>query len=157
MVHNNQCEISKLAIQKEQEINNYRAEAGNLFKLSENQKQKEIDEARSMADTLVKLSEIETSLSQQEAGIRVKNTETKSLLAEQAACKALRDDQSWTSTRLTTMSTSSKKKDTKLAGVRWEFSEKEVEVAVAKKKDVQHENCADQIEAVARRHKEEIV
>ena len=41
-----------------------------------------------MANTLVKLSEIETSLAQQEAGIRVKNAENKILLAEQAAYKA---------------------------------------------------------------------
>ena len=54
------------------------------------------------------------------------------------------------------MSTSFRKKDTKLAGVMWEFSEKEVKVAVAKKKDVQHENCANQIGGVARRRKEEI-
>ena len=60
MIHNNQDDISKLAIQKEKDINNARAEAGNLFKLSENLKQKEIDEAWSMADTVVKLSEIET-------------------------------------------------------------------------------------------------
>ena len=56
MIHNNKDEISKLAIKKEQDINNAWAEAGNLFKLSENQKQKDIDEAWSMADTLVKLS-----------------------------------------------------------------------------------------------------
>ena len=56
-----------------------------------------------IADTLVKLSEIETSLSQQKAGIWVKNVENKTLLAEQAARKALRDERSWTSTRLTTV------------------------------------------------------
>ena len=118
MIHNNQDEISKLVIQKEQDINNSRAEAGNLFKFSENQKQKDIDEAQLMADTLTKFSEKETSLDQQEAGIQVKNAENKTFLAEQAACKALRNDQSWTSTRLTTMNTRSNKKDTKLAGVR---------------------------------------
>ena len=40
MIHNNQDKISKLGIQKKQEINNAQEEAGNLFKLSENQKQK---------------------------------------------------------------------------------------------------------------------
>ena len=55
-----QDEISNMAIQKEQDINNFLSEAGNLLKLSENQKQKDIDEARSMADTLVIFSEIET-------------------------------------------------------------------------------------------------
>ena len=65
MIYNKQDDISKLYIQKEQEINDSRAEAGNLFKLSENQKQKYIDEAQSMAGTLVKFSEIETALSQQ--------------------------------------------------------------------------------------------
>ena len=109
-----------------------------------------------MANTLVKLSEIETSLAQQEAGIRVKNAENKTLLAEQMACKALRDERSWTSTRLTTMNTRSKKKDTKLAGVRKAFSYKEVEVEVAKQQAVQHENSVDQIEAVDRRRKEEV-
>ena len=53
MIHNNQDDISNLAIQKDQETNNAISEAGNLLKLSENQKHKEIDEARSMADTLV--------------------------------------------------------------------------------------------------------
>ena len=91
MIHNKQDDISKLYIQKEQEINNAWAEAGNLFKLLENQKQKEIDEVWSMADTLFKILEIETSLAQQEAGIRVKNAE-KYILAEQAACKALCDE-----------------------------------------------------------------
>ena len=61
MIYNKQDDISKLAIYKEQYINNDQAEARNLFKLSENQKQKEIDEAQLMADTLVKLSEIETT------------------------------------------------------------------------------------------------
>ena len=74
MIHIKQDDISKLAIQKEQEINNYQSEAGNMFKLWGNQKQKEIDEARLMADVLVKFSEIETSLSQQEAGIQAKNS-----------------------------------------------------------------------------------
>ena len=55
MIYNNQDEISKLAIQKYQEINNARSEADNLFNLLENQKHKDIDEARLMADTLVKL------------------------------------------------------------------------------------------------------
>ena len=58
MIHNKQDEISKLAIQKDQDTKNALSEAGNLLKLSENQKQKEIDEARLMADTLVKLLEI---------------------------------------------------------------------------------------------------
>ena len=58
MVHNKQDGISNLSIQKEQDINNAREEAGNLFKLSENQKQKDIDEAQSMSNTLVKFSEI---------------------------------------------------------------------------------------------------
>ena len=79
----------------------------------------------------------------------------KTLLAEQVACKALCDEQSWTSTRLTTMSTRSKKKDTKLAGVRREVSEKEVEVVVAKKQAIQHENHADD-ESVACRRQEEV-
>ena len=60
MIHNNQDDISKLAIQKDQEINNARSEADNLFNLLENQKHKDIDEAWSMADTLVKFPEIET-------------------------------------------------------------------------------------------------
>ena len=77
-----------------------------------------------MANTLVKLSEIETSLAQQEAGIRVKNAENKTLLAEQMACKALRDERSWTSTILTTMNTRSKKKDNNLAGVKRTVAEK---------------------------------
>ena len=102
-MHNKQYDSSKLAIQKKQENNNARAEAGNLFKLSENQKQTDIYESRSMVDTLVKFPKIETSLAQQEAGIRVKNAIKKTLLAEQATCKALRDEQYWTSTRLTTM------------------------------------------------------
>ena len=89
-----------------------------------------------MADTLFKLSEIETSLAQQEAGIRVKNAENKTLLAEQAACKALCDERSWNSTRSTTMNTRSNKKYTKLAGFRRVVSKKEVEVAVEKKQDV---------------------
>ena len=76
-MHNKQGDISKLAIQNKQEINNARGEAGNLFKLSENQKQKDINDAQSMTNTLVKLSEIETSLAQHEAGIRVKNAEKK--------------------------------------------------------------------------------
>ena len=79
-----------------------------------------------MADTLVKLSEIETTLVQQWAGIQVDNAE-KNLLAEQAACKALLDEQSWTSTRLTTMNTRSKRKNTKLAGVRRAVANKEDE------------------------------
>ena len=49
------------------------------------------------------------------------------------------------------MKTRSKKKDTKLAGVRRAFTKKGVEVAVAKKQAVQNDNRADQIEAVARR------
>ena len=77
-----------------------------------------------MVDTLVKFPEIETSLAQQEAGIRVKNVENKTLLAEQAACKALCDERSFTSTILTTMNTRSKKKDTKLAGVRRAVTER---------------------------------
>ena len=77
-----------------------------------------------MADTLVKFSEIETSLAQQESGIRVKNAENKTLLSEQATCKALHDERSCTSTRLTTMNTRSKKKYTKLAGIRRAVSEK---------------------------------
>ena len=89
-----------------------------------------------MADTLFKFSEIETSLAQQEAGIRVKNAENKTLLAEQMACKALRDERSWTSTILTTMNTGCKKKDKKLAGIRRAVAKKEVEVAVAKKQAV---------------------
>ena len=47
------------------------------------------------------------------------------------------------------MKTRSKKKDTKLAGVRRAVAKKEVEVEVAKKLAAQHENRADQIEAVA--------
>ena len=54
------------------------------------------------------------------------------------------------------MNTSSKKKDTKLAGVRRAIAKKKVEVAVAKNQSVQHENRADQIEAVARRQQEEV-
>ena len=77
MIDNNQYEISNLYIQKEQKINNDWAESNNLFKLPESQKHKYIDEAWSMSDTLVKLLEIETSLAQQEAGIRVKNSEKK--------------------------------------------------------------------------------
>ena len=50
-----------------------------------------------------------------------------------------------------TMNTWSKKKDMRLAGVRRAVAKKEVEVAVEKKQAVQHENRADQIEAVARR------
>ena len=49
-----------------------------------------------------------------------------------------------------------KNKYTKLAGVRRAIVKKEVEVAVAKKRAVQHENCADQIEAVARLRQEEV-
>ena len=55
-----------------------------------------------------------------------------------------------------TMNTRSKNKDTKLAGGRQAVAEKEVEVAVSKKQAVQHENHADQIEAVSRRRKEEV-
>ena len=80
-----------------------------------------------MADTLVKFSEIETTLAEQEAGIRVNNAENKTLLAEQAACKALRNKQSRNSTRLTTMHTRSKKKGTKLSGVRRAVAEKEAD------------------------------
>ena len=54
------------------------------------------------------------------------------------------------------MKTRSKKKDTKLAGVRRAFTKKDVEVAVAKKQAVQNDNRADQIEAVARRQQEEV-
>ena len=43
-----------------------------------------------------------------------------------------------------------------MAGVRWEFDEKEVEMEVAKKQAAQHENHADQIKAVARRRQEEV-
>ena len=102
-----------------------------------------------MAHTLVKFSEIETSLDQQEERTRVKNAENKTLLAEQAACKALHDKQSWTSKILTTMNTRSKKKYTKLTGVRRSVAEKEMVVEVAKKQAAQHDNRADQIEAVA--------
>ena len=55
------------------------------------------------------------------------------------------------------MNTRSKNKDTKLAVVKRAVAEKEVEVAVAKKKAIQHENHADYIEAVARRWQEEFV
>ena len=109
-----------------------------------------------MANNLVKLSEIETWLAQQEAGIRVKNAENKTLLAEQMACKALRDERSWTSTILTTMNTGSKKKDKKLAGIRRAVAKKEVELVVAKKQAFQHDNCAGQIEAVACRRQEDV-
>ena len=54
------------------------------------------------------------------------------------------------------MNKRSKEKDTKLAGVRRSVAKKEVEVAVAKKQAVQHENRADKIEAVARRQQEEV-
>ena len=54
------------------------------------------------------------------------------------------------------MDTRSNKKEKRLAGVRRAVAKKEVEVAVAKKKAVQHENCADQIEAVARLRQEEV-
>ena len=54
------------------------------------------------------------------------------------------------------MSTRSKKKDTKLEGARQAVSEKEVEVAVAKKQAVQHENHAVQIEAVSRRRQDKV-
>ena len=80
-----------------------------------------------MANTLVKFSEIETTLAQQEARIQVINAENKTLIAEQAACKALRNKRYRNSTRLTTMHTRSKKKDKKLAGVRREVAEKEAE------------------------------
>ena len=73
---------------------------------------------------------------------------------EQAACKALCDKQSWTSTILTVTYTRYKKKYTKLAGVRRAVTKKEVEVEVAKKQAVLHENHANQIEAVARRQQE---
>ena len=43
-----------------------------------------------------------------------------------------------------------------MEGARQAVSEKEVEVAVAKKQATQHENHADQIEAVARRRKKEV-
>ena len=109
-----------------------------------------------MANTLVKLSEIETSLAQQEAGIQVNIAGKKTLLAEQAACKALCDEQSWTSTRLTTINTRSKKKDTKLAGVRRAVSEKEVKVAVAKKKDVQQEEAGNLIKLSENQKQKEI-
>ena len=85
-----------------------------------------------MADTLFKILEIETSLAQQEAGIRVKNAENKTLLAKQAAWKALRDEQSWTSTRLKKMTNRSKKKDTKLTDFRQAVSKKGVEMVVEK-------------------------
>ena len=110
-----------------------------------------------MTNTLVKFSKIETSVAQQESSIRVKNAENKTLLAEQATCKALRDEQSWTSTRLTIMNNRYKKKGKKLAGVRRAVAKKEVEVAVAKKQAIQHENHANQIEAVARRRQQEVV
>ena len=109
-----------------------------------------------MADTLVKLTEKDTSLPQQETGIQVKNTENKKLLVEQAARKALRDEQSWTSTRLTTMNTRYKKKDTKLAGVRQTGAKKEVELVVENNQAFQHENCAYHIEAVSYRQQEEV-
>ena len=64
----------------------------------------------------------------------------KTILAEQASCKGLRDKQSWTSTRLTTMKNRSKKKDTKLEGVRRAVAKKEVEGEVAKNQAIQHEN-----------------
>ena len=74
----------------------------------------------------------------------------------QTSWKALRDKRYWTSTRSTTTNKRSKEKDTKLAGVRRSVSKKEVEVAVEKNYNVQHENHADQIEAVACRRKEEV-
>ena len=43
-----------------------------------------------------------------------------------------------------------------MAGVRRAIAKKKVEVAVAKNQSVQHENRADQIEAVARRQQEEV-
>ena len=43
-----------------------------------------------------------------------------------------------------------------MADVRRAVSEKEVEVAVAKKQDVKHENRVDQIESVAHRRQEEV-
>ena len=54
------------------------------------------------------------------------------------------------------MNTRSKKKETKLAGVRQAVVEKEVEVAVEKKQAVQHETTADNIEAVAHRRQKEV-
>ena len=102
------------------------------------------------------MSEIQTSLYQQEAGIWVKNAENKTLLAEQASGKALRDERSWASTRLTTMNNRSKKKDTKLAGVRRAVFEKDVEVAVAQKQAVQNDNIENHIEAVAYLRQKEV-
>ena len=54
------------------------------------------------------------------------------------------------------MNTRSKKKDTKLASVRWEVSEKEVEVETANNQAVQQENRTDQIEKVDLRQQEEV-
>ena len=54
------------------------------------------------------------------------------------------------------MNNRSKKKDTKLAGVRRAVSEKKVEVGVENNQAVKHENCSDQIEAVDRRWQEEV-
>ena len=102
-----------------------------------------------MANIMVKFLEIETSLAQQEAGIRVNNAENKTLSAEQAACTDIHDKRYWTSTILTTINNRSNNNDTKLAGFRRAVSKKGVEVAVAKKQVVQNENHADQIESVA--------
>ena len=54
------------------------------------------------------------------------------------------------------MNNSSNNKEKKLVGIRRAVADKEVEVAVAKKQAFQHDNCADQIEAVAHHQQEEI-